>query len=146
MPDAPWRCSQCGTVNEPAANSCRTCGRWPSLFDLQDGAVGTDELSEPEAFHGERAPSMEPPYVHEAPSADEARTAEPMPLPDEVQRVDESPAPAMPTDTEGSGAPWRGPEPPIPNVPQGTWVRRASRLIVPLLILLYVLVTVARNH
>jgi hypothetical protein len=39
MPDAPWRCSECGTVNEPVANSCRTCGRWPSLFDLQDSLV-----------------------------------------------------------------------------------------------------------
>jgi hypothetical protein len=40
MPDTAWRCSECGTVNAPAANSCRTCGRWPSLFDLQDNAVG----------------------------------------------------------------------------------------------------------
>jgi hypothetical protein len=39
MADAPWRCSQCGTVNEPVANSCRTCGKWPSLFDLQDSLV-----------------------------------------------------------------------------------------------------------
>jgi len=39
MPDAPWRCSECGTVNEPVANSCRTCGRWPSLFDLQDSLL-----------------------------------------------------------------------------------------------------------
>ncbi|MGH3078225.1 MAG: hypothetical protein ACRDPZ_08575 [Gaiellaceae bacterium] len=39
MPDAPWRCSECGTVNEPVANSCRTCGKWPSLFDLQDSLV-----------------------------------------------------------------------------------------------------------
>ena len=36
MADAPWRCSECGTVNEPVANSCRTCGKWPSLFDLQE--------------------------------------------------------------------------------------------------------------
>ncbi len=39
MADAPWRCSQCGTINEPVANSCRTCGKWPSLFDLQDSMV-----------------------------------------------------------------------------------------------------------
>jgi hypothetical protein len=39
--DAPWRCSQCGTVNEPVANSCRTCGRWPSLFDLESSKVDT---------------------------------------------------------------------------------------------------------
>ena len=39
MATAPWRCSQCGTVNEPVATSCRTCGKWPSLFDLEDSAV-----------------------------------------------------------------------------------------------------------
>jgi hypothetical protein len=37
--DAPWRCSECGTVNEPVANACRTCGRWPSLFDLEESKV-----------------------------------------------------------------------------------------------------------
>lgn len=42
MADAPWRCSQCGTVNEPVANACRTCGRWPSLFDLESSKVETD--------------------------------------------------------------------------------------------------------
>ncbi len=39
MATAPWRCSQCGTINEPVANSCRTCGKWPSLFDLEDNLV-----------------------------------------------------------------------------------------------------------
>jgi hypothetical protein len=39
MADHPWRCSACGTVNEPVANSCRSCGRWPSLFDLEASAV-----------------------------------------------------------------------------------------------------------
>lgn len=50
MPDTAWRCSECGTVNAPSANSCRTCGRWPSLFDLQDNAVGeveSDGMPEP---------------------------------------------------------------------------------------------------
>ena len=42
MADAPWRCSQCGTVNEPVANACRTCGRWPSLFELESSIVETD--------------------------------------------------------------------------------------------------------
>ncbi|MBA3333029.1 MAG: hypothetical protein H0U30_03480 [Actinobacteria bacterium] len=56
MADSPWRCSQCVTINEPVANSCRTCGRWPSLFDLQDGVVEDDayaqprEVGEPEAY------------------------------------------------------------------------------------------------
>ncbi|HEX4746194.1 MAG TPA: hypothetical protein VFU99_04850 [Gaiellaceae bacterium] len=44
MADAPWRCSQCGTVNEPVANACRTCGRWPSLFDLERSTIQADEL------------------------------------------------------------------------------------------------------
>jgi hypothetical protein len=44
MPKAPWKCSQCGTVNEPAATSCRGCGRWPSLFDLQDSTIGEAEV------------------------------------------------------------------------------------------------------
>lgn len=39
MADAPWRCSECGTVNEPVANACRTCGRWPSLFDLEQSKL-----------------------------------------------------------------------------------------------------------
>ncbi len=57
MPDAPWQCSACGTINEPVANSCRGCGRWPSLFDLEastlepteayEGATGAEELAEP---------------------------------------------------------------------------------------------------
>jgi hypothetical protein len=45
MANAPWRCSECGTINEPVANACRTCGRWPSLFDLQESVV---EEVEPE--------------------------------------------------------------------------------------------------
>lgn len=43
MPDAPWRCSQCGTVNEPVANACRTCGRWPSLFELEGSTLEADD-------------------------------------------------------------------------------------------------------
>ena len=49
MATAPWRCSQCGTINEPVANSCRTCGKWPSLFDLEDSVVDEDVAFEPAA-------------------------------------------------------------------------------------------------
>lgn len=31
-----WRCSQCGAVNEPGSRACAQCGKWPSLFDLQN--------------------------------------------------------------------------------------------------------------
>jgi hypothetical protein len=46
MASGPWRCSQCGTVNEPVANSCRTCGKWPSLFDLEDSVLDDAELEQ----------------------------------------------------------------------------------------------------
>ena len=42
MAEGAWRCSQCGTVNEPVANACRTCGRWPSLFELEGSTLETD--------------------------------------------------------------------------------------------------------
>ena len=57
MATAPWRCSQCGTINEPVANSCRTCGKWPSLFDLEDSAV---EGSAPEDVEVEGLGSRSP--------------------------------------------------------------------------------------
>ena len=49
MADAPWQCPQCGTVNEPSASACRGCGRWPSLFDLERGAIATTR-DEPETW------------------------------------------------------------------------------------------------
>lgn len=65
MAKTAWRCSQCGTVNEAGARACRECGRWPSLFDLQDTAVDDAELEELEpevAASEEGAPSeAEPP-------------------------------------------------------------------------------------
>ena len=48
MANTAWRCSQCGTVNEPSTRVCRECGKWPSLFDLQDGAVEEADLEEDE--------------------------------------------------------------------------------------------------
>jgi hypothetical protein len=50
MAENPWRCSQCGTINEPVANSCRTCGKWPSLFDLEDNVVEDDTGFKDNAF------------------------------------------------------------------------------------------------
>jgi hypothetical protein len=59
MAEHPWRCSNCGTVNEPVASSCRTCGKWPSLFDLEDNAVEDADL--------EPFPEPEPVQTHDAP-------------------------------------------------------------------------------
>jgi len=70
--DAPWRCSQCGTINEPVANACRTCGRWPSLFDIEDSKL--DELPSvepavPARSVAELEPLAEPARVDEIPAA-----------------------------------------------------------------------------
>ena len=69
MAERPWRCSQCGTINEPVANSCRTCGKWPSLFDLEDNAVEDtrfeDDTFEDDAF--EPLPEPLPVQTYEAP-------------------------------------------------------------------------------
>lgn len=63
MANAPWRCSECGTINEPVANACRRCGRWPSLFDLQESVVEDVEPEhvEPEQFRDTRVEVEEPP-------------------------------------------------------------------------------------
>jgi hypothetical protein len=54
-----WRCSQCGTINEPGTRACSGCGKWPSLFDLQntvdDAQFETEDAQElePELFDPE---------------------------------------------------------------------------------------------
>jgi predicted ATP-dependent serine protease len=70
-----WRCSQCGTVNEPGARACRECGKWPSLFDLQDPVteevepdVARGEVFEPEVFE----PEVFEPEAEEEAAEDEA--------------------------------------------------------------------------
>ena len=72
MADAPWRCSQCGTVNEPVANACRTCGRWPSLFELEGSTLESEpqvsappEVYEPEVVEVDYAE----PETYDAPVA-----------------------------------------------------------------------------
>lgn len=81
MANAPWRCSECGTINEPVANACRTCGRWPSLFDLEDSVVEEvePEQVEPDMVREARVDVEEPPtFETEAfePEAFEPRTFE----------------------------------------------------------------------
>ena len=81
MADAPWRCSQCGTINEPVANACRTCGRWPSLFDLEqskleDVALGVEDELMPEVVEIGEAEPFEPEVF------DVGEPAEPEPEPE----------------------------------------------------------------
>ena len=91
MAEGAWRCSQCGTVNEPVANACRTCGRWPSLFELESSAVESDapvadddefqaptvavEQLEPEVFEPEPELDAElPPEFEEDEEAEPTRS------------------------------------------------------------------------
>jgi hypothetical protein len=110
MPEQPWRCSQCGTINEPVANSCRTCGKWPSLFDLEDNFVEDDDfepISDPAP-----APVLAPVPTYDAPDpmTIETDTFEPEPFepaPVEQPRRRFEPPPTEPVFEEGEAQ--RGP-------------------------------------
>ncbi len=96
MADAPWRCSQCGTINEPVANSCRTCGKWPSLFDLQDSVVEEDAYALSQRQVGE--PEAYVPEVFE-PETIQTETYQPEPFEPEVEDMPED-------EPEGSRRKW----------------------------------------
>jgi hypothetical protein len=118
MADAPWRCSQCGTINEPVANSCRTCGRWPSLFDLEAGTLEAEEGAEPVA----EVDPAEAPFE---------------PEPFEVEPVDHPGDPPVeahgeiPVDTAEQEEPERP-----------TWQRLLTSAIVPLAFVVYILISI----
>ena len=112
MADAPWRCSQCGTVNEPVANACRTCGRWPSLFELEGSTIEADAPAMEEDMYAARSVDVEEP----APD-DFDPTGGEVELPPELEVDDEAAAPAKPV--------WQ----------------RFARLIVPVGVLLYFLIS-----
>jgi len=116
-----WRCSQCGTVNEPVANACRTCGRWPSLFELEGNTLETDA----------DAPARSSPPVADvdefpAQTVDveelEPDVFDPEGVADEVD---------LPADPEGDEE---------PGMQRPRW-RSLARLIVPIGVVVYVLVT-----
>ena len=98
------------------ANACRTCGRWPSLFELE----GSTLVSEPEVS----APS---PELYE-PDVIEVDYSEP-----EVYEAGDPPRPYDEMVDEEA-------EPPKP-----LWQRLAS-LIVPIGVVLYILVTALANR
>jgi hypothetical protein len=120
MADAPWRCSQCGTVNEPVANACRTCGRWPSLFELEGSTLEAEpveqrasvEVYEPEIDVVE--PEYLEPEVYDA--------GEPLDVEVEPLEVDEE-----------------------PERPKPVWQRLTS-LIIPIGVVLYILISALVNR
>ena len=118
MADAPWRCSQCGTVNEPVANACRTCGRWPSLFELEGSTIEADTPVRPAApaedeFAAETVDVEQ--FEPELPEPEEADEGE---LPPEFEPADE--------DEEGRR--------------KSRW-QVLARMIVPIGVVIYILIT-----
>jgi predicted nucleic acid-binding Zn-ribbon protein len=116
--DAPWRCSQCGTVNEPVANACRTCGRWPSLFELEGSTIESDV-----------------PLVRD--DVYEARTVDVGELEPEVFEPDVDDDVDLPTELETDDEDVGPPKP--------AW-QRFARLIVPIGVVLYILITAIANR
>ena len=115
MADAPWRCSQCGTVNEPVANACRTCGRWPSLFDLESSTIESSvPPDEDEGFAAQTVDMDEPTVEPEPEVIAQPGEAE---LPPEFESEDED-------DT----------------VRRPSW-QRFARLVVPIGVALYILIS-----
>lgn len=121
MPSAPWKCSQCGTVNEPAATSCRTCGRWPSLFDLQESAVGDAETGDARA----QAPRWDPEeFTPESMGEVEVDPGAPVSAPEQAP-VAPQPTQTRPTRRGRTRSP----------------AQRLVRLIIPIAALLYFLIS-----
>jgi hypothetical protein len=119
MADAPWRCSQCGTVNEPVANACRTCGRWPSLFELEGSTIESET-------HEQAPPELYDPDVVET------EYAEP-----EIFEVGE------PMDVDEVNEP--GYEDEELEEPKPPW-QRLTRLIIPIGVVLYIVVSALVNN
>lgn len=120
MADGPWRCSQCGTVNEPVANACRTCGRWPSLFELEGGTIDTDAPvveDDPFAAQSVEIEQLEPQVDHVEGIPEE------VPLPPEFDADEE----------EAS------------RTPKPLW-QRAVSMIVPIAVVLYILISALANR
>jgi predicted ATP-dependent serine protease len=113
--DAAWRCSECGTINEPVANACRTCGRWPSLFDLEASAVDEDRPPVTRPAEPERYRDPEPVVVEELEL--------PQLLPDASE--------AEPPDDEDVEI----------STPGARWRRIFGSVIVPLAVVVYLLVS-----
>jgi hypothetical protein len=116
--DAPWQCSQCGTVNEPVANACRTCGRWPSLFDLEASKIEVDAPVADDDAYAARTVEIEriEPEVYDVGVEEEVPVE--IELPDEEVEAD---------------------------VPKPLWQRLAS-LIVPIGVVLYILISALANR
>ena len=119
MAETAWRCSQCGTVNEPGSHACAGCGKWPSLFDLQDDVDG------PEAFDQPRSIERSSAATRPGPNRVDLEIFEPEPV--ESEQFE----PASESDDEPKPA--RG-------------LRSLTRVIVPVAVLLYFIISQLSNR
>jgi hypothetical protein len=128
MANAPWRCSECGTINEPVANACRTCGRWPSLFDLQESVVEEVEPEQQVELEQFRDTTVE---VEEPPTFD-TQTFEPKTF-DTGTFEAETFEPELGTEPEAE---------PLPE-PEGTRRRRRlASFLVPIAFAVYIAISI----
>jgi hypothetical protein len=113
-------------VNEPVANACRTCGRWPSLFELEGSTLEAEQ-------EDTRAPAE----VWETETL-EPETFEPEQVEPEVYDAGE------PIDVDvdtGANAELED----EPARPKPLW-QRLSSLIIPIGIVLYIIVSAIVNN
>ena len=108
-------------MNEPVANACRTCGRWPSLFELEGSTIEAEQqvkappkLYEPEVVQ----PEYLEPEIHDAMRRD---MAEPVEV-EEYEMEDEDAEP-----------------------PKPLWQRLTS-LIIPIGVVLYIVISALVNN
>jgi len=114
-------------VNEPVANACRTCGRWPSLFELEGNTV--EASTEAPARSPAVAADIDEFTAQTVEAEDlEQEVFDPGRVPDEVD---------LPPEFEGDEA--------EPGTQRPHW-RALARLIVPIGVVVYVLVTTLDNR
>jgi hypothetical protein len=111
-------------VNEPVANACRTCGRWPSLFELEGSTLEAEQ-------EDLRAPAE----VWEAETF-EPETFEPEQVEPETYDVGEPIDVEVEHDVEIEDE---------PAAPKPLWQRLTS-LIIPIGIVLYIVVSAIVNN
>jgi hypothetical protein len=108
-------------VNEPVANACRTCGRWPSLFELEGSTIE----SEPQV--------QAPPELYD-PEPTQPDHAEPEYLEPEVYDVGE-PVEVDEVDVAEEEL----------DEPKPLW-QRLTRLIIPIGVVLYIVISALVNN
>jgi len=100
------------------ANACRTCGRWPSLFELEGSTIEAEPAMERDDVEVYEPDVVEPAYVEEP----------------EIYDVGEASEPYVEVGDDGEV-----------ERPKPLWQRLAS-LIVPIGVVLYIIISALANR